>query len=449
MTDPIRIIGLKADNVKTLRAIDLTFSDEGALIPVTGANGAGKSSLLDIALWAFGGKGAQDAVPIRQGEDAGKLVIKTSNGLTIRWSFTEKGAYLTVKNAEGFTGNQGLLDRLLGPGGGLDPHEFMLLRPAEQAERLRVLTGVDTRALDEQIKTLFDERADANRAAKQEHARLADCPVPPLDEVDLDPIDTDKLIAQIGDAQKTNADIERQRRECESEERGLNIVLTDLERTEGNIHDTERLIAQMQMELIETKERFDNARAAHLEEKKALISRQAEVNALVEVPMEDIQANLGIASTENAKRVQWREQIEAAERQRLSVIVADARAEDLTARLEAERKARSAMIAGAEMPVEGLAFGPDGVELNGLPFAQASHSEQIDVSLAMAMAMAPDLRVITIKDASLFDEATLERIRARAQDQGYQIFAELVGDAREQGVHIVDGTVTQVDGVPV
>ena len=43
------------------------------------------------------------------------------------------------------------------------------------------------------------------------------------------------------------------------------------------------------------------------------------------------------------------------------------------------------------MPVEGLSFSDDGsVTFNDLPLDQASHAEQIRVSMAMAMALIPN-----------------------------------------------------------
>ena len=68
------------------------------------------------------------------------------------------------------------------------------------------------------------------------------------------------------------------------------------------------------------------------------------------------------------------------------------------------------------MPVEGLGFGAGIVTFNGLPFDQASTAEQLRVSVAIAMAANPKLRVLRIKHGNDLDADNLAaRIRAFAR----------------------------------
>jgi hypothetical protein len=75
-----------------------------------------------------------------------------------------------------------------------------------------------------------------------------------------------------------------------------------------------------------------------------------------------------------------------------------------------EKKADA--IAAAKMPIDGLAFDDSGVTYRGVPFKQCSAAEQLRVSLAMAMAMNPKIRVVRITDGSLLDS------RQHAADRG-------------------------------
>jgi hypothetical protein len=125
------------------------------------------------------------------------------------------------------------------------------------------------------------------------------------------------------------------------------------------------------------------------------------------------------------------------------------RAEQLTANMTARRSRKEAAIAGAQMPVEGLAFSDGFITYEGIPFEQASSSVKMKVSLAIAMAANPKLRVIRIQDASLLDEASLSEIAAMAKAQDYQLWIEVVDTSGKIGVVIEDGAVVAVDGTPV
>lgn len=81
------------------------------------------------------------------------------------------------------------------------------------------------------------------------------------------------------------------------------------------------------------------------------------------------------------------------------------------------------------------------MEFNGVPFVQASAAERLKVSVAMAMALNPELRVICIRDASLLDDDSKRALMALAEEHDYQIWYEVVGDGGEVGVVIEDGEV--------
>ncbi|MBQ7805325.1 hypothetical protein [Rhodococcus sp. (in: high G+C Gram-positive bacteria)] len=115
--------------------------------------------------------------------------------------------------------------------------------------------------------------------------------------------------------------------------------------------------------------------------------------------------------------------------------------ERLTARIRECDETRSAGLAGAEFPVAGLSFDDEGVTFRGVPFAQASAAERLRVSVAMAMALNPKVRIIRITDGSLLDEDNLALIESMAADNEFQVWVEVVGDRGGQAVVIEDGAV--------
>ena len=93
------------------------------------------------------------------------------------------------------------------------------------------------------------------------------------------------------------------------------------------------------------------------------------------------------------------------------------------------------------MPIDGLSFDSDGVYFKGVPFSQASSAEKLRVSVAMGIAMNPELKVLLIRDGSLLDQKNLKLIAGMANDSGHQVWVERVGSGEECQVIIEDGYV--------
>jgi hypothetical protein len=75
----------------------------------------------------------------------------------------------------------------------------------------------------------------------------------------------------------------------------------------------------------------------------------------------------------------------------------------------------------------------------GLPFGQASNSEQIRVSMALAMASNPKLRVLRISDGSLLDSDSMELVANEAEKHGFQVWIERVDASGSVGIVMEEG----------
>ncbi len=117
------------------------------------------------------------------------------------------------------------------------------------------------------------------------------------------------------------------------------------------------------------------------------------------------------------------------------------RAKELTDAIAAREKQKVDAITAAEMPVEGLGFGDGEVTYGGIPFEQASDAERLRVSVAIAMASNPKLRVIRVRDGSLLDEEALKALAGIAHDRDYQVWIERVDGSGKVGVVMEDGAV--------
>jgi predicted ABC-type transport system involved in lysophospholipase L1 biosynthesis ATPase subunit len=103
------------------------------------------------------------------------------------------------------------------------------------------------------------------------------------------------------------------------------------------------------------------------------------------------------------------------------------------------------MITAAKFPLEGLGFGNGAVVYKEIPLSQASSAEQLRVSMAMAMALNPKVRVIRITDGSLLDSSSMKVIDEMANAQDFQIWCEIVDESGKVGIVIEDGAVAAVN----
>jgi hypothetical protein len=110
--------------------------------------------------------------------------------------------------------------------------------------------------------------------------------------------------------------------------------------------------------------------------------------------------------------------------------------------IDAEKTDR---VTKAKFPLSGLSFGDGIVMYGGMPLDQSSSAEQLRVSLAMAMALNPKLRVIRITDGSLLDTESMGIVEQMAESGDFQVWIEKVDESGKVGVVIEDGHVAAVN----
>ena len=152
----MKIIKLKAENVKRLEAV--TITPDGNLVVIGGRNAQGKTSVLDSITYALAGALSHPDRPIRDGEDKAKIVCELDDLIVTR-TFTPKGGSLIVSNKEGakYASPQAMLDELTGKLT-FDPLAFSRMPPKEQVNTLKSLVGLDFSELDAKRQALYDER---------------------------------------------------------------------------------------------------------------------------------------------------------------------------------------------------------------------------------------------------------------------------------------------------
>lgn len=105
-----------------------------------------------------------------------------------------------------------------------------------------------------------------------------------------------------------------------------------------------------------------------------------------------------------------------------------AKAEQVDSRIDALGMERAELIANAELPIEGLTFTEDGLELNGVPFVpgKVSDSQIMEIAAKLVIASNPTVRVFRIARGESLGAKRLETIINIAKKNGFQGFIEQV-----------------------
>lgn len=433
-----RIIELRAENVKRLSAVHIT--PKGNLVIIGGKNGAGKTSVLDAIQMTLGGAKEISDQPIRAGQERAQVILETED-LIITRTFTASGSAVTVKNRDGMRADapQQILDRLTGKLT-FDPVAFLRLDPTKQREALKRIVPVDFTEDDSNRNRLFDERTHAGRKLDDAVAVLHSLPTFPNEPDGI--ISLSDTVAELEAAQKVN---QAAKDLLDAAERGHGEVMDALmesDKVARGIADTEAEIARLQTRLQELREAGER-KAKRVEELRAAAESSAQAAAEAQtVDMSPIRQKLAGAEATNAHvRANARK-----EEQRKLVDALNTQVKELTAaidHIDAEKKRK---LSEAPFPVAGLSFDDRGVTLNGLPFSEASAAEKLRVSVAMAAALNPKLRVMLVRDAAFLDEDSLAQLEQLAIEHDLQVWAERVGKGDKTAVIIEDGAVLTTVG---
>ncbi|MGP9528178.1 AAA family ATPase [Glutamicibacter sp. AOP5-A2-18] len=408
----MKVISLTTTNYKRAKHVEIKPDPEGNLVIVAGKNGQGKSSVLDSISAALGGANSKTTPkPIRDGEDRAEIVLETEE-LTVTRVFTPSGSRLTLTSKDGakYPKAQAKLDELVGDLS-MDPLAFTLLDDKKQLAQLLELVELpfDPDQLEDERKQAFDERTAVNRRVKEFESALAQFGELP-EGVPANEVSVSELL---GEYRRVQEEAQKQDR-----------IMDDLTGMREYVEQLKQQMKEVQRNLDVTL--GDIARA------EEIISEFP--------PLPDLDAiQSQIDGAEDTNRLVRK----AKERGALSFQheAAKGQANSLTVKLDEIAKTKADGLASASFPVDGLGFTEDGVTYQGVPFKQASSAEQIRVSMAMAIALNPKLKVIRIQDGSLLDSDSLALIEETAQEHGYQIWLEVVGDDIEDAYTIIDGEV--------
>jgi hypothetical protein len=410
-----KLYGLQVEGFKRVKLAHLEFGPDGGLALITGDNGDGKTSILDALDACFRGGDVIQSEPINR--DSEKCRIRADLGdliVTRTFKRSEDGTKTTtslkVEGADGalYGKPQQVVDGFLGKLS-FDPLAFQRAKPVEQYMMLRdFVPGVDFDLIERQNKGDFEKRTDINREAKRLRSVAESIYVP--ENCPRQRVSIDRLSKELADAGRQNG------------ERAAAVEnLRNLKRQEDNIsREIEALQERLRLTVAAIAATVipDEIDTTALQKE---VARANETNKLVEQYARRRDAE-GMAEAEEKK------------------------AAELTAAIDARKKRVRDAVASAEMPIEGIGFGDGQILYKGLPFDQASDAEQLRVSIAIAMAQNPQLRVIRVRDGSLMGPKSLKIVADMAAEKDFLVICEYVETSGKIGFVMEEGNLVRSPG---
>jgi len=266
---------------------------------------------------------------------------------------------------------------------------------------------------------LYEQRTEIGRSGKHLEGQLAGIPAPDPD-LPGEEVSVAELLGEHRAARELVAEHQGWVREAAGTERNVETWTSRVADLETQIAAARQTLAEHQADLREAR-------------------RQVQVKATALPDVEAIEKQLADAEDTNTAVRRAKQRTDLAAR----VETARAKYKDLTNEIETLDEQKSIAIGTAKMPIVGLAFDDQGVTYRSVPFKQCSAAEQLRVSLAMAMAMNPKIRVVRITDGSLLDSTNMALIEEMAAEHDFQVWIERVDESGSVGVVIEDGQVVE------
>ena len=421
---PRKIISLDAENVKRLRAVYI--EPDGNLTVITGKNDEGKTSVLDAIWLACGGKQASKHTDdaLRHGEDEGHATVNLGDIIiTRKWSRQKNGDVTTkivVTSPEGaeYKAPQALLDSMMTTLA-FDPLQFRDMSASDQTAKLLQAIGKadDLTKLDAERLGKFNERADVNRELRNLEGGLSGM-------AEIDGIDDDVEEKSMSDVLKR---IEAARAANDSN----NAVRDNVRKTNADEMHCAEIVDRLTRELKNANADFETA------SKKADKADEIQSDLPADADLSELNAELEGVDEYNRKvrTHQVRAEIVA------KIAAAQSTSAGLTTDIESVDAQKAKILADAELPLAGLGIGEHGVTFDGVSLKDCSASKQLRVSVAMAMAMDPSVRVLLVRDGSLLDTEAMTMLADMAHEHNFQILVERVDDNAAGAIVIEDGMV--------
>ena len=409
----IKINKLEIENVKRVKAVKIEPSPNGLTV-VGGKNNQGKTSVLDSIAWALGGDKYKPSQPQRDGSVIPpNLHITMSNGLVVERK--GKNSDLKVIDPNGKKGGQQLLNEFVEQLA-IDLPKFMQSTAKEKANTLLQIIGVGDKLfeLEQQEKEVFNRRhaigqiADQKKKFAKEHPYHADAP--------RELISASELIKQQQEILARNGENQRKRDQALKLHAERNRLAEKVNSLKEELEKYQKQLIQADSDMEIAYKTSEQLHDESTEELENNITNIEEINRKV-------RANLDKDKAETDAQ-EYSRQYDA-----------------MTKDIEDIRKAKTDLLKGADLPLDGLSVVDGELAYNGFKWDNMSGSDQLKVSTAIVRKLNQNCGFVLLDKLEQMDLDTLNEFGQWLESEGLQAIATRVSTGDECSIVISDGYV--------
>jgi exonuclease SbcC len=424
----------------------------GRITEISGANGSGKTSVLEAIKSIFGG--GHDATLLRNGAEKGEAVIVLEDGVEIKRTVTAEKTTTTVKHPQyGKLGKPAEYLKKLTDALSVNPVEFLTAKPKERtaallgAMPLRVEAAqvgfmpvdvlnsahinFDDHAmvvLETLCRATYDARTGVNRSLKDKQAMARQL----VETVPEAPVQGDWETALCAAETEYNALRDRTAGALREIKKAAEAETASAETGLTREKEEARARANAEFDLIQKK--------LEREIEELTLARDGAVNATREIetrkrtaleseyrPLEaELKERIGHA------RAMFEREVKAAETRKLASRMEDEarklseESERLTAALSGLEKLKSSLL--ASLPVAGLEVRDGEIFVDGVPFDRVNESARVRLAIEVAKLRAGELGLIAVDGLECMDSATFAEFEKAAVESGLQFVISRVAD---------------------
>jgi len=417
----MRLCRVTIDNILGLEHLELV---PGAVTVISGANGVGKTSVLEAIKAGLGG--GRDATLLRKGAKEGQVVLVLDDGTEITKRVGATATTIVKHPTFGAIAKpQTYLDKLA-DALSVNPIAFLAAPPAKRAEwLLEVLpskvtdedlkgAGVVTlppasenglQRIDTARKAAYDERTGVNRTTKEKKATIAqlEASLPPDSGADprQEAATAEQEISLLSKGLNTNVDSAR---------------LEEFELTKIVNTETDAAIRKLE---IERTEKLAAIRAhSSARRDKAAAKIQPQIDAAT--------ARVSAARTRAERYVSDQRSRTFVSEHREAVAALEENATHLTATLEKLDALKAAAL--ANLPIKGVEVRDGEVYVDDIPFDRVNRARQIRTALNVARLRAGQLGLVLVDGLESLDPQTFAEFEKAAEKSGLQFVVNKVSE---------------------
>lgn len=435
--------------IKNILGIEQLEIKPGSITEVSGANGTGKTSVLESIKGALGS--GHDATLLRSGAEQGEVVLILDDGVEISKKITVEKSTLSVKHPEfgKITKSQAYIQKLV-DALSLNPVAFLTAPAKERVDLLLkaipmtvtadqlafvpvvALEGIDLSKHALEVigkigKAVYDLRTGVNRAAKEKRATASQMreTLPSDAEAGQDWKEVlDSTLQESGALQRTTSvqvsEVKSlfSRRKSEIEGR-FNQVRDEIRKERDEV--LEKIRYEAEQKTLSAQEKCTSEVARLQTERDADLARlesefrpkEADLKERIGQAKAMVEAHTKAETTRSfiAKLEQDSEHMEG-------------QSEKLTASLDGLESLKTSLL--SDMPIKGLEIRDSELFLDGVPFDRINASRKVRLAIQVAGLRAGNLPLVCVDGLELLDPATYEAFKKEAAKSKLQFLISRV-----------------------